>query len=106
MIDLSIINNKTFDIRLNNGTELNIRKPNNEMLKDAYKMANLMQANGEEDKNLDLIYFFLTKMFNRNINDLKFSRQQVENEVDIDVAMYLIKAYQSFITEVIQDINF
>jgi hypothetical protein len=106
MIDLSIINNKTFDIRLNNGTELNIRKPSNEMLKETYKMANLMKANSEEDKNLDLIYFFLTKMFNRNINDLKFSRQQVENEVDIDVAMYLIKAYQSFITEVIQDINF
>lgn len=106
MIDLSILSNKTFDIKLQDGTELNIRKPSNELFKETFRMIKLMEANGEDDKKISAIYIFLTKMFNRNMNNVKFTQQQLEELIDIDVAMYLIKEYQQFLNEVVQDINF
>ncbi|GEM_PF-3450342 len=106
MIDLSMLNNKTFDITLQDGTVLNIRKPSNELFKETFKMIELIKKNGEEKNIVNAIYIFLTKVFNRNFNDIKFTQQQVENLIDIDISMYLIKEYQNFLTEVIQDINF
>ena len=106
MIDLGTLSNKTFDVRLTDGTELNIRKPSNELLKETYKMIELIEKNGEEKNIINAIYIFLTKIFNRNLNDKKFTQSAIEDLIDLDVAMYLIKEYQSFLAEVIQDINF
>jgi hypothetical protein len=106
MIDIRELNNKTFDVTLQNGTILNLRKPSNELFKQTFTMIKLIEANSEEDKIIGAIYNFLTKIFNRNLNDAKFSQQQIEEIIDIDVAMYLIKEYQNFINEVMQDINF
>lgn len=106
MIDLSMLNNKTFDIKLQDGTELNIRKPSNELFKETFRMIKLMEANGEDDKKISAIYIFLAKMMNRNLNNIKFTQQQLEEMIDIDVSMYLIKEYQNFLNEVVQDINF
>ncbi len=106
MIDLSMLNNKTFDVKLRDGTELNIRKPSNELFKETFKMIKLMEANGEDDKKISAIYIFLMKMVNRNFNNIKFTQQELEEKVDIDDAMYLIREYQNFLNEVVQDINF
>lgn len=106
MIDLSILSNKTFDIKLPDGFELNIRKPSNDLFKETFRMIKLMEANGEDDKKISAIYVFITKMFNRNMNNVKFTQQQLEELIDIDIAMYLIKEYQNFLNEVVQDINF
>lgn len=106
MIDLKELSNKTFDIRLTDGTELKIRKPSNELFRGTLKMVKLMEANGEDDKKISAIYDFLLKMFNRNVNEIKFTQSQLEEMIDIDVAMYLIKEYQAFLTEAVQDINF
>ena len=106
MIDLSTLNNKTFDVKLLNGLELNIRKPSNELLKETYKMIELIEKNGEEKNIVNAIYIFLTKIFNRNLNDKKFTQTEIEDLIDIDVAMYLIREYQKFLSEVIQNINF
>lgn len=106
MIDIRELNNKTFDVTLQDGTILNIRKPSNELFKQTFTMIELIQKNGEEKNVVNAIYIFLTKVFNRNLNNIKFTQQQIEEIIDIDVAMYLIKEYQNFLNEVMQDINF
>lgn len=106
MIDIRELNNKTFDVTLQDGTILNIRKPSNELFKQTFIMIELIQKNGEEKNVVNAIYIFLTKVFNRNLNNIKFTQQQIEEIIDIDVAMYLIKEYQNFLNEVMQDINF
>ena len=106
MIDLQELSNKTFDIRLKDGTELNIRKPSNELFRSTLKMVKLMEANGEEDKQISAIYVFLLKMFNRNTNERKFTQNELEEMIDIDVAMYLIKEYQTFLIEAVESSNF
>ena len=105
MIDLSMLNNKTFDIRLQDGTVLNIRKPNNELFKETLKIFKTAE-NQEEDKKINVIYIFLTKILNRNTNNIKLTQTKIENDIDIDIAVYLIKKYQEFLNEVMQDINF
>lgn len=106
MIDIRELNNKTFDVTLQDGTILNIRKPSNELFKQTFTMIELIQKNGEEKNVVNAIYIFLTKVFNRNLNNIKFTQAQIEEIIDIDVAMYLIKEYQNFLNEVMQDINF
>lgn len=106
MIDIRELNNRTFDLTLQDGTILNIRKPSNELFKQTFTMIELIQKNGEEKNVVNAIYIFLTKVFNRNLNNIKFTQQQIEEIIDIDVAMYLIKEYQNFLNEVMQDINF
>lgn len=106
MIDIRELNNRTFDITLQDGTILNIRKPSNELFKQTFTMIELIQKNGEEKNVVNAIYIFLTKVFNRNLNEIKFTQIQIEEMIDIDVAMYLIKEYQNFLNEVMQDINF
>lgn len=106
MIDLQELTSKTFDVKLMDGTELNIRKPSNELFRGTLKMVELMEANGEEDKKISAIYSFLLRMFNRNLNEIKFTQNQLEEMIDIDVAMLLIKEYQQFLVEAVKDINF
>lgn len=106
MIDLSLLNNKTFDIKLQDGEILNIRKPNNQLLSDTFKMIALIEANGEEKSIINAIYLFLTKIMNRNINGIKFTQNAVEEMLDIDAAMYVIKEYYGFVKEVLEAINF
>lgn len=106
MIDLGTLSNKTFDVRLIDGTELNIRKPSNELLNEAYKMLELVKKNKEEKNIINAMYSFVTKVFNRNLNEIKFTQTEIEKMIDIDVAIYLMTEYQNFITEVMQGINF
>ncbi len=106
MLDLTQLTTKTFDIKIDENTILNIRKPSNELFKDTFKMIKLIEANGEEDKLIGVLYNFLTKVFNRNLNDKKFTQQEMEDLFDIDIAIYLIQEYWKFIEEVMQDISF
>ena len=105
MIDIRELSNKTFDITLQDGTVLNIRKPSNELFKETLKIFKTAK-NQEEDKKINVIYIFLTKILNRNTNNIKLTQTKIENDIDIDIAVYLIKKYQEFLNEVMQDINF
>lgn len=106
MLDLTQLSIKTFDLKIDENTILNIRKPSNELFKDTFKMIKLIEANKEEDKLIGVIYNFIMKVFNRNLNDKKFTQQEIENLIDIDVAMYIIKEYFNFVQEIAEDIAF
>lgn len=106
MLDLTQLTTRTFDLKIDDNTLLNIRKPNNELFKETFKMINLIDANGEEDKLIGVLYNFLTKVFNRNLNNKKFTQQEIENILDIDIAAYLIQEYFKFVKEVMSDIDF
>lgn len=106
MIDIASLNEVTFDIKLSDNRILNIRKPNKELFNSTFKMMDILEANEEDDKILDIIYNFLTKIFNRNTNNIKLTQEDLENEIDVVTAIYIIKAFQKFITEAMQGVNF
>ncbi len=106
MIDIRKLNEITFDITLTDGRVLNIRKPNRELFDATFKMVEVLQANSETDKVFDVIYSFLVKIFNRNNNDIKLTQKDIEKELDVVSAIYVIKEFQKFITEAMQGVNF
>jgi hypothetical protein len=106
MIDLSIISQKTFDLKMQDGTLLNIRKPNNQLFNDVFKIIKLIEANGEEKNIINAIYIILARILNRNMNEIKFQQNVIEEIIDLDTAMYIVQEYWKFVQEVMQDINF
>ena len=42
---------------------------------------------------LDYVYVMITRMFNRNINNIQFTREDVEDMLPIDTAMIVLKDY-------------
>ncbi len=106
MIDIRKLDEVTFDITLTDGRVLNIKKPNRELFDATFKMVDILQANDENDKVFDIIYSFLAKIFNRNKNDIKLTQKDLEKELDVVNAIYIIKEFQKFITEAMQGVNF
>lgn len=107
MIDISKLNDKTFDVKLTDGRVLNIRKPNKEIFNDTMKVANLVDSDDKaEGKIVNAVYDFLTKVFNRNKNHIGLTKEELEEELDFVNAMIVIKAYQEFVSEVIQNTSF
>lgn len=106
MIDLTLIEDKTFDIKISEDLILNVRKPNNTIFKDTNKILDLMDKNDEDDKIIDAVYMFLTKVLNRNTNDKKFSQNEIADIFSLDIAMYVIGKYNEWVSEIVEDINF
>ena len=59
-------------------------------------MIKLIEANGEDEKILDIIYKFLFRIINRNTNDIKLTLEEIELEMDLVVAMIIVRSYQKF----------
>lgn len=106
MIDLTQIEDKTFDIKLNEEIILNIRKPSIQLFRDINKMVELIEKNEEQEKLMSALYLFLTRILNRNNNDHKFNQAQVEEMFSLDVAMYVMQQYQEWAVGVLEGINF
>lgn len=106
MLDLSLLNQKTWDLKLLDGTVLNVRKPNNDLFKETQKMAEAAANKKTGDKITTVTYSFLTKVLNRNTNGRKFTQQEIEQIIPLDIAVILIYEYQKFVIEVMQGVNF
>ncbi len=96
MIDLSILESKTFDVKLKDGRIVNILQPTVELNSDLIKMLKLIKANEEEEKILNVIFNFLKRVFNRNINDIKFTEKEIQSQFGVKTAMYLMEEYQKW----------
>ncbi len=99
MFNLKESRDKTFDICLEDGTTLNIDSLNYELYVEIYKMGNFMTRKNKETQTVRYIYKFTTKLFNNNLNGIKFKQREIEKMLNIDVAMHLIKAYQDYANE-------
>ena len=106
MIDIAKLSEATFDIKLKDSRVLNLKSPNKTLFNDTLKMADLIKANQEDIKTLDLIYNFITKILNRNTNNIKLSSKEVEDEIDVKVAMFLVTKYTQWVVEIDESLNF
>ena len=60
------------------------------MLRTMLEIAN---SDMEEAEMLDYVYTMITRMFNRNINNIQFTREDIEDMLPIDTAMIVLKDY-------------
>ena len=90
MLDLSKITQEYYQIKLPNKAILKLKKPTQSMLRTMLEIAN---SDMEETEMLDYVYVMITRMFNRNINNIQFTREDVEDMLPIDTAMIVLKDY-------------
>lgn len=105
MIDLRTLNAITFDLTLPDGRILNIKQPTKELYDNLLQMTELAKANHEEEKALGIIYSFLTRAFNRNTNNLTFTKEELEEIMSVNVAMYIILEFQKWTSTALNNLK-
>ena len=97
MIDLSTIERSNYQIKLESGEVLEIKKPSQKFLNEIlalYEYIQKMEDSAESGlKVIDRLYDILTDIFNSNINGKVFSREYIEKMLDIKMAMAVLQDY-------------
>ena len=97
MIDLSTIERSNYQIKLESGEVLEIKKPSQKFLNEIlalYENIQKMEDSAESGlKVIDRLYDILTDIFNSNINGKVFSREDIEKMLDIKMAMAVLQDY-------------
>lgn len=97
MIDLSTIERSNYQIKLESGEALEIKKPSQKFLNEIlalYEYIQKMEDSAESGlKVIDRLYDILTDIFNSNINGKVFSREDIEKMLDIKMAMAVLQDY-------------
>lgn len=90
MIDLSKRKQELYKIKLEDGTILKLKKPTQAML-----MTMIDLSKEREDKNevLKGVFNVLTKVFNRNTDNRVFSQEEIQEMLDLEIAMEILKDY-------------
>ncbi|KAF5056418.1 hypothetical protein DSECCO2_367440 [anaerobic digester metagenome] len=93
MIDLSKVSQESYKIKLPNKDILKIKKPTQAM----YKTMNEMVENDmEEIEIIETLYRLMLRIFNRNLNDIEFTDDEISEMMDIKTAMAVLKDYLQF----------
>lgn len=91
MIDLS---KKTatelYKIKLEDGTILKLKKPTQSML---VQMMEMSQSKEKDYEILTELFNLLTRIFNRNANGMTFTQEQIEEMLDLEIAMTIVQDY-------------
>ena len=97
MIDLITIERSNYQIKLESGEVLEIKKPSQKFLNEIlalYEYIQKMEDSAESGlKVIDRLYDILTDIFNSNINGKVFSREDIEKMLDIKMAMAVLQDY-------------
>lgn len=91
MLDLGKVKQQLYKLKLEDGTELKIKKPTQAMLNKIIQLSNLDKEDSEEA--FDKIFEVLTDIFNRNTQKKEFSQEDIENMLDAEIAMMVIEDY-------------
>lgn len=90
MIDLSKRKQELYKIKLEDGTILKLKKPTQAML---MTMIDLSQEREDENEVLKGVFDVLTKVFNRNTDNRVFSQEEIQEMLDLEIAMEILKDY-------------
>lgn len=94
MLDLNKIKQECYKIKLVDGTVLKLKKPTQAMLITLYDMKDI--ADSEDVEMLEKLYEFLLRIFNRNLNDITYTKDDIEEILDIKTAMIFLQDYFDF----------
>lgn len=93
MIDLSKRKQELYKIRLEDGTILKLKKPTQSML---MTMINFSKDFSDEFELINELFVLLTKIFNRNINDKTFTCDDIQEMLDVEIAMEILQDYLTY----------
>ena len=87
------------------GTKVLLTTPNKSLLEEFIDLtSSLSEAKTGKEVTQDL-YKLTTKIFNLNINKLKFTRSQIESMFDLEDVYMFMSHYATFISEITNSKN-
>lgn len=101
MIDLGALNAKrnNYEIKLEDGTILHIKAPSQKMY---VVMTNISKGGKTEPiEQIDLIYNICVDIFNNNTDKRNFTKEEITEMFDFNVAAYIIQDYLKEMTKVL-----
>lgn len=107
MLDLTATFSELYQVKLFDGTELNLKRPTQALQETVLRL----QKMGEDAKNSEKIMketmAIFTRILNRNTDGITFTQEQVEEDYDYSVALLVIGDYLKFYAdEVTKRVNF
>ena len=93
MLDLSAIKKNYYEIKLVDGTELNLDKPTQAMVEFCINAMNMAKGDEVNIEAIHALASLFAKILNRNIEGKKFSEEQLSDEYDYQLIAYVIKDY-------------
>lgn len=106
MLDLSILKEKTFELKLKNGNILQIKKPNKLLLNNLYGFAmkiDYLTDIGEIQKETDAI---ILSILNNNKENITLEVEELEVlGIDLSIETLIFKHYFEFVKEVMSNPN-
>ncbi|WP_312047584.1 hypothetical protein [Anaerotignum sp.] len=93
MIDLSKVSQDSYKIKLPNKDVLKIKKPTQAMFKT---MNEMVESDMEEIEIIETLYRLMLRIFNRNLNGIEFTEDEISEIMDIRAAMEVLKDYLQF----------
>ena len=104
ILDLSVFKEQTLDIKLLDGTQINIKKPNQEFMIKLLGFKEEASKRSDSVDSLELIKDLVLDVLNFNKNGRKFTAEDIA-DYDLSIQQAIIKAYTSFINEVMGNPN-
>lgn len=102
MIDLSVFQEETLDMKMPDGRMINIVKPNQKMVLELMNFQNL----GEEEPEAQIaaLSTIVCKVLNSNKNGIVFTEEEVK-EFNFQILSAIITAYGEFVNAITSNPN-
>lgn len=104
ILDLSVFKEQTLNIKLLDGTQINIKKPNQEFMIKLLGFKEEVSKRSNSVDSLELIKDLVLDVLNFNKNGRKFTAEDIA-DYDLVIQQAIIKAYTNFINEVMGNPN-
>lgn len=104
ILDLSVFKEQTLDIKLLDGTQINIKKPNQEFMIKLLGFKEESSKRSNSVDSLELIKDLVLDVLNFNKNGRRFTAEDIA-DYDLVIQQAIIKAYTNFINEVMGNPN-
>lgn len=97
MLDLSnAITAKYYEIRLLDGTELQLNRPTQAMIECIISLNDLLTDKGKELEAIKGFTHLFTAMLNRNVNGKRYKAEELADEYDFTIIGIAVKDYFTF----------
>ena len=95
MLNLNELKKNNYQIVWFDGTTIELKPPKQKVLEKLIKMSQLTEEDLE--KMMTLVYDLLFEVFNNNTEKREFSREEIEDNFDLETAFLVMQDYLSSI---------
>lgn len=99
MFDLSVLKEKSFELKLFNGEVIHIKRPSQKMVIDMMGYEDDFKSEKDSKKKIASLTAMVIDILNNNIEQQKFNKAYVESNFDFNLALLLIQNYMEFVAE-------